>query len=69
MIDNETIHLEGDICAEGISTAIILFKKEDILNIGLFNENFFIYFMDYDLCRRIRNIKKSIQILIHMQLN
>ena len=59
-IDNETIHLEGDICAEGISTAIILFKKEDILNIGLFNENFFIYFMDYDLCRRIRNIKKSV---------
>ena len=58
-IDNETIHLEGDICAESISTAIILFKKEDILNIGLFNENFFIYFMDYDLCRRIRNIKKS----------
>ena len=41
-------------------TTAILFKVKDIINIGLFDEEFFLYFVDIDLCRRIKNIKKSI---------
>ena len=31
-----------------------LFKKEDIMKLGLLDENFFMYYEDDDLCRRIK---------------
>ena len=56
----DVLNLEGDVCVETVSTATILFKKKDLLELGLFDENFFIYFVDYELCRRIIKRKKSI---------
>jgi len=58
--NNSVIQLEGDICVDNIVTAAYLFKKKDMINIGLFDENFFIYFLDNDFCRKVNNQKKSI---------
>ena len=49
----------GDVCVKTVLTTAILFKIEDIKNIGLFDEEFFLYFLDFDMCRRIRNKKKD----------
>ncbi len=54
------MNLEGDVCVEAVLGAIVLFKKKDILELGLFDENFFLYYLDFELCRRIINKKKSI---------
>ena len=59
-LNKTPIILEGDICAETVLGSIIMFKKQDILEIGLYDENFFLYFLDDELCRRIRNKKKSV---------
>ena len=50
----------GDVCVKTVLTTAILFKIEDIKNIGLFDEEFFLYFLDFDMCRRIRNEKKAV---------
>ena len=50
----------GDVCVNTVLTTAILFKIEDIKNIGLFDEEFFLYFLDFDMCRRIRNEKKAV---------
>lgn len=59
-LNKTPIILEGDICAETVLGSIIMFKKQDMLEIGLYDENFFLYFLDDELCRRIRNKKKSV---------
>ena len=56
----DVLDLEGDVCVETVLGSIILFKKKDILGLGLFDENFFLYYLDFELCRRIINRKKSI---------
>tara|TARA_B100001123_G_scaffold442571_1_gene586518 strand:- start:3468 stop:4346 length:879 start_codon:yes stop_codon:yes gene_type:complete len=56
----EVLNLDGDVCVETIVDAAILFKKKDIIELGLYDENFFLYFSDFDLCRRILERKKSI---------
>ena len=39
----------------------MLMNKEDIKNYNLyFDENFFLYFSDDDLCRKIKSLNKSI---------
>ena len=48
------IKLEGDICVENTLGACMLLKKKDFLEIGLFDEIFFLYFSDDDLCRKIK---------------
>lgn len=58
-LDVSTLQLEGDTCVETVLASSIFFKKKDIVEIGLFDENFFIYYEDFDLCRRIRKMKKS----------
>ena len=50
----------GDVCVNTVLTTAILFKIEDIKNIGLFDEEFFLYFLDFDMCRRIKNEKKAV---------
>jgi len=50
----------GDVCVSTVLTTAIFFKIEDIKNIGLFDEEFFLYFLDFDMCRRIRNEKKAV---------
>ena len=59
-LGNDVILLEGDICVDTIVTAAYLFKKKDMIDIGFFDENFFIYFLDFDFCRTVNNQKKSI---------
>ena len=55
------LNLEGDVCVENALGACMLFKTEDFQkNDLLFDENFFLYFSDDDLCRRIKFIDKSI---------
>ena len=56
----DVLNLEGDVCVEAVLGSVVLFKKKDIFELGLFDENFFFYFLDFELCRRITNIKKSI---------
>ena len=56
----DILNLEGDTCVEAVLGSIILIKKKDILELGLFDENFFLYYLDFELCRRIINRKKSI---------
>lgn len=56
----KTINIEGDLCVESASTAAILFKRTDFLEIGLFDENLFIYFPDFEIGRRIKKTGKSI---------
>ena len=56
----EALNLKGDVCVETIVDAAILFKRKDIIELGLYDENFFLYYSDFDLCRRILKKKKSI---------
>ena len=56
----DILNLEGDVCVETVLTSILLFKKKDILEIGLYDENFFLFFLDFELCRRIKQKKKSV---------
>ena len=37
-----------------------MFKRKDIIDIGMYDENFFLYFLDMELCRRIRDKKKAV---------
>ena len=57
---NEILQNQGDVCVDAVLTTSVLFKVSDIKDIGLFDENFFLYFLDDDLCRRVKKIKKSI---------
>ena len=59
-LGTDVLNLEGDVCVETIIDAAILFKKKDIIELGLYDENFFLYFLDFELCRRILKTKKSI---------
>ena len=56
----DILNLEGDVCVETVLGSIILFKKKDIIEIGLYDEIFFLYYLDFELCRRIINRKKTI---------
>ena len=58
--EQDVLNLQGDVCVETVLGSIILFKKKDIFELGLFDENFFTYYQDFELCRRIINRKKSI---------
>ena len=52
--------IDGDICAETVLGSIIMFKREDMIEIGLYDENLFLYFLDDELCKRIRDKKKAV---------
>ena len=54
------IELEGDICVENTLGACMFFRKKDFIEIGLFDEIFFIFFSDDDLCREIKKRGKYI---------
>ena len=56
----EIFKIEGDTCVDFPSTAAILFKKKEILDLGLFDEDLFIYYPDCEIGRRINKKKKSI---------
>ena len=57
---NEVLALNGDVCVDKVLGSAILYKKEDIIRIGMFDENFFVYFLDFDLCQKIKKKRMSV---------
>ena len=58
---DKILNLEGDTCIESALGACMLFRTEDFKKNGLlFDENFFLYFSDDDLCRTVKSLSKSI---------
>jgi len=62
----------GDTCYDYIIGCAILIEKHFFLNIGCFDESFFMYFEDNDLCDRVHLNKRSVieipkSKMIHMQ--
>ena len=57
---NEPLELDGNVCVDAVITTTILFKKKDMEEIGLLDENFFLYFDDYDLCRTLKRHNKTV---------
>ena len=51
---------EGDLSCDYIIGCAMLFKRSFFLEINGFDENFFMYFEDNDICDRIRNKKKMV---------
>ena len=62
---NQILNIKGDTCVDSILGACMLFNTKDIIEKNLlFDEIFFLYFSDDDLCRRIKKQSRSI-IQIH----
>lgn len=58
---NKILTIDGDVCVESTLGACMLINRNDLIKEDLFfDENFFIYFSDDDLCRRIRIKQKSV---------
>ena len=57
---NEILKVEGDVCVEKVLGSSMFVKMEDLQKVGMFNENLFIFFSDFDLCKKIRGINKHI---------
>jgi len=58
---NKVLNISGDTCVESTLGFCMFFKTSNIIeNDLLFDENFFIYFSDDDLCRRIKKFNKTI---------
>ncbi len=58
---NIALDISGDTCVESTLGFCMLFKTSNIIeNDLLFDDNFFIYFSDDDLCRRIKKINKTV---------
>lgn len=63
---------DGDTCYDYVIGAALLFKKKFFEQIGGFDQNFFMYFEDNDICDRVyKNRKSVIEIpsskMIHLQ--
>tara|TARA_B100000902_G_C27299243_1_gene911828 strand:+ start:150 stop:1016 length:867 start_codon:yes stop_codon:yes gene_type:complete len=56
----KVLNLNGDVCVDFPMTAAILFKKKDMIEIGLFDEDLFIYYPDIEIGRRIKSFKRSV---------
>ena len=59
-LDKKILNLEGDVCVDTVLGSAILFKRKDIIELGLLDENMFLYFVDTDLCRRVKEKNKSV---------
>ena len=55
---DQILKVEGDICAEKVLGASMFLRTKDLIKVGLFNENLFIYFSDDELCKKMRAINK-----------
>ena len=57
---NEILKVEGDVCVEKVLGSSMFVKMEDLRKVGMFNENLFIFFSDFELCKKIKSINKHI---------
>ncbi len=58
---NIVLNISGDVCVDSTLGACMLFRTKDLKEKNLyFDENFFLYFSDDDVCRRVRLMNKSI---------
>jgi N-acetylglucosaminyl-diphospho-decaprenol L-rhamnosyltransferase len=58
---DEFLNLDGDVCVESSLGACMLFRTLDIKRYNLFfDENFFLYFSDDDLCRKVKLLNRSV---------
>jgi N-acetylglucosaminyl-diphospho-decaprenol L-rhamnosyltransferase len=51
--ESSGLHADGPCCVGFVSGAAMLVKLDSIRNIGLFDEQFFLYYEDEDLCERL----------------
>tara|TARA_Y100000992_G_C21243299_1_gene481884 strand:+ start:397 stop:1266 length:870 start_codon:yes stop_codon:yes gene_type:complete len=56
----KVLNLEGDACVDFPLTTAILFRKKEMLHVGLFDEDLFLYYPDFEIGRRVKSHKKSI---------
>ena len=54
------LNLEGDVCVDSVLGACMFVQTLDLKKIEMFDELFFLYFSDDDLCRRIKKTNRSI---------
>ena len=57
---NEILKVEGDVCVEKVLGSSMFVKMEDLQKVGMFNEKLFIFFSDFELCKKIKIINKHI---------
>jgi len=57
---NQITAISGDTCFQTILGAAMLMEKKFFIDIGKFNENMFLFFSDYDLCKKIKNSNRSV---------
>ena len=57
---NEILKVQGDVCVEKVLGSSMFVKMEDLQKVGMFNENLFIFFSDFELCKKIRGINKHV---------
>ncbi len=57
---NEITKISGDTCFQTVLGAAMLLEKKFFNEIGKFDENMFLFFSDYDLCKKIRKLNKSV---------
>ena len=58
--NHNPFEISGDTCVQAVLGSSMFFETKKIYDLGCLDENFFIYYSDYDLCRRIYKIKKSV---------
>ena len=56
----EITKISGDTCFQKILGSAMLIEKKLFLEVGMFNENMFLFFSDYDLCKKIKKLNKSV---------
>ena len=56
----EITEISGDTCFQTVLGAAMLIEKKLFIDLGKFNENMFLFFSDYDLCKKIRKLNKSV---------
>ena len=54
------VNIEGDVCFQAVLGSAIFIKRSEFINVGKFDEQLFLFFSDYDLCRKIKKLKKSV---------
>ncbi len=52
--------IDGDTCFQSVLGSAMMVKKNDFFQIGMFNNNLFLYYSDDDLCRKFIQKKKAI---------